>query len=70
MIETEQLPLPPGDYVPETLEEQLICFADKFFSKAKPGKEKTVEKVRAGLQKHGNETVERFDNWCKLFLGK
>lgn len=70
MIETEQLPLPPGDYVPETLEEQLICFADKFFSKTKPGKEKSVEKVRAGLQKHGNETVERFDNWCKLFLGK
>ena len=33
-------------------------------------KEKSVEKVKQGLSKYGNETVERFDNWCKLFLGE
>ena len=27
-IEKRQLPLPPGDYLPETLEEQLVCYAD------------------------------------------
>ena len=27
--------LPARDFLPETLEEQLICFADKFFSKTK-----------------------------------
>ena len=50
--------------------EQLICYADKFYSKTKLDKEKSVEKVKQGLSKYGNETVERFDNWCKLFLGE
>ena len=27
------LPLPHEDFVPETMEEQVICYADKFFSK-------------------------------------
>ena len=70
MIEEEHLPLPHRDYMPETLEEQLICFADKFYSKTKLDKEKSIDKVRASLAKHGLESVIRFDNWCKLFLGE
>lgn len=69
MIEMNHLPLPPGDYLPETLEEQLICFADKFYSKTKLEKEKSTEKVRTSLSKYGEETIQRFDEWCKLFLG-
>ena len=30
MIEERGLPLPHRDFMPETLEEQLICYADKF----------------------------------------
>ena len=26
--------------------------------------------VKQGLVKYGEETVIRFDNWCKLFLGE
>ncbi len=70
MIEERGLPLPLQDFMPETLEEQLICFADKFYSKTKLDKEKPAEKVRQSLAKYGSETVERFDNWCKLFLGE
>lgn len=70
MIEAQYLPLPCLDFSPETLEEQLICFADKFYSKTKLDKEKPVEKVRQSLVKYGDETVKRFDNWCKLFLGE
>ena len=70
VISERNLPLPMGDYRPQTLEEQLICYADKFYSKTKLDKEKSVEKVKQGLSKYGNETVERFDNWCKLFLGE
>lgn len=70
MIEERDLPLPHRDFMPETLEEQLICFADKFYSKTKLDKEKSVVKVKQGLSKYGSETVERFDNWCKLFLGE
>jgi uncharacterized protein len=71
MIEERNLPLPHrDDFRPETWEEQLICFADNFFSKTKLEKEKPVEKVRQSLSKYGNETVQQFDDWCKRFLGE
>ena len=69
MIETQNLPLPHRDMRPVSLEEQLICFADKFFSKTRLDKEKPIDKIIRGLSKYGNETVERFEEWCKLFLG-
>ncbi|MCL2651034.1 MAG: HDIG domain-containing protein [Candidatus Azobacteroides sp.] len=62
-------PIPPRNMIPETMEEKLICFADKFFSKTKLDKEKSIEKIRTGLAKHGNESVKRFNEWLKLFLG-
>ena len=62
------LPLPKRNMLPESLEEQLICFADKFYSKTRPLKEKSIDKVRKNLAKNGEESVKRFDNWCKLFL--
>lgn len=57
----------PG-YEPETMEERLICFADKFFSKSSPEREKTVEEVCRSLQKFGEEGVEKFRLWCCEFL--
>lgn len=69
MITDEGLPVPHRDMRPVTLEEQLICFADKFYSKTKLDKEKSTDKVIRGLEKYGEETVERFKHWCKLFLG-
>ncbi len=62
------LPLPHIDLIPETLEEQIICFADKFFSKTKLNSEKTVEQVRKSLLKFGEQSVSRFDYWCRIFL--
>ena len=70
MIEKENLPVPHKDMRPVSMEEQLICFADKFFSKTKLTKEKSTGKIKLSLSKYGNETVEQFDRWCKLFLGK
>ena len=62
-------PIPPRNMVPETQEEKLICFADKFYSKTHLDREKSIEKIRKGLAKHGNESVRRFDQWRKIFLG-
>lgn len=70
MIEERNLPLPRRDMQPVSIEEQLICFADKFYSKTKLDKEKSADKVKQGLSRYGTGTVERFEHWCKLFLGE
>lgn len=67
-IEKQQLPLPHRDMRPQTLEEQLICFADKFFSKTSLEKERTVEEARQKLVRFGEEQMARFDKWCRMFL--
>ncbi|MFZ4457164.1 MAG: HD domain-containing protein [Bacteroidales bacterium] len=60
--------IPLRDMRPVSLEEQLICFSDKFYSKSKPGIEKSIEKVRKSMAKYGEQHVKRFDAWCDLFL--
>jgi uncharacterized protein len=61
------LPLPARDMMPETPEEKLICFADKFFSKSHPEKVKTVEKIRKSLSRYGDDVLARWDEMFKLF---
>ena len=67
-IMEQNLPVPHREMVPVSLEEQVICFADKFYSKTKLDKEKSVEKARKSLEKHGEDGLARFDHWCELFL--
>ncbi|WP_294473880.1 HDIG domain-containing metalloprotein [uncultured Bacteroides sp.] len=64
----QQLPVPHREMLPVSLEEQLICFADKFFSKTHLDEEKSVEKARKSIAKYGEEGLNRFDRWCSLFL--
>ena len=68
-IETQKLPLPKRDMIPESIEEQIICFADKFFSKHEKylTKEKDVNLIRTELLKFGIEKVKKFDEWVKKF---
>ncbi|MFA6870661.1 MAG: HD domain-containing protein [Bacteroidaceae bacterium] len=68
MIRKQHLPLPLRELQPVSNEEQLICFADKFFSKTKLGKMKTQEKIVLSLSKYGQESVDRFLAWNALFL--
>lgn len=60
-IEQQGLPLPPGDYLPETLLERLICYADKFFSKGGSMQEKSPEAVRRSMARFGAASTERFE---------
>ena len=62
------LPLPHRDMQPVSIEEQIICFADKFFSKTRLDTEKTVEQARRSLEKFGTEGLKKFDAWCGMFL--
>uniref|UniRef100_A0AB33JEW5 HD domain-containing protein n=1 Tax=Prevotella sp. GTC17262 TaxID=3236797 RepID=A0AB33JEW5_9BACT len=66
-IKEQNLPLPYRDFLPETMEEQLICYADKFYSKTHLDREKSIEKARKSLEKFGSDGLARFDTWCKLF---
>ena len=67
-IERQNLPVPHHDMLPLSLEEKLICFADKFFSKTHLEKEKSLEQARQSLVKFGEKGVARFDAWASLFL--
>ena len=68
-IIAEGLPIvPPRDLLPESLEEKLICYADKFFSKSRPDEPpKTLERARKSLAKFGGATLDRFDALVALF---
>lgn len=56
----------PG-YEPETLEEQIICYADKFYSKSSPDRVRSVLGTAQSLEKFGHEGVVKFLEWAKMF---
>ncbi len=67
IIQSQGLPLPLMDFLPETMEEQIVCYADKFFSKSHPEKEKSAEQVRQMLMRFPDADLERWDRWVGLF---
>lgn len=62
-IISQNLPLPHVDLCPETIEEQIVCYADKFFSKTRPERRKTYEEARRSLMKFGAEGLLKFEDW-------
>lgn len=67
-IKENELPLPYNDYLPESVEEKLICYADKFFSKSRRAdEEKPLEKIRSQMAAFGVDTLARFDTMRRLF---
>jgi uncharacterized protein len=70
-IRSFTLPLPERDMVPVSIEEQIICYADKFFSKNSNGQkqngEKTVEQIIQTLVPYGQGKVDRFQKWVEMF---
>lgn len=67
-IVTQRLPIPHREMLPVSLEEQVICFADKFYSKTHLEKEKSIDKARKSLERYGEEGLRRFEHWCEQFL--
>lgn len=65
----QALPLPHREMCPQTVAEQVICYADLFYSK-KPGRldeRKTVAQVRKKLLHFGEDKAAVFDSWCERF---
>lgn len=63
------LPLPHRNFLPDTLEEKIICYADKFFSKNIDTltREKPMAKVRRLMANYGGHQLSRFDALAALF---
>jgi len=68
-IRRQNLPLPDRDMLPSTLEEKIISYADKFYTKA-PGRlsvPRSLEKIERSLRKYGEDKVAVFREWHALF---
>ena len=68
-IDGHGLPLPRRDMVPETIEEQIICYADKFFSKKfhAPDAELPLDTVKRKIKSYGPTQSARFEAWVAQF---
>lgn len=55
------IPLPHRDFLPVTIEEKIICYADKFFSKSRElSYQKQFDEVMKTMGKFGEATQRRF----------
>lgn len=67
-IQRRNLPLPLRDMVPRSIEERLICYADKFFSKSpKKTHEKSISNITTILATYDGDHVTRFLRLHKEF---
>ena len=68
-IKTRKLPLPMRQMSPVTLEEKIIAFADKYYSKSSKdvSQRKSTKMVLEGLKTFGQNKVEIFLSWLDIF---
>ncbi len=56
------MPLPKRNMVPISIEEKIVCLADKFFSKSGSGKEFTYKEIEAKILSYGDTHLLRLNN--------
>lgn len=57
----QNLPLEPQDYLPETVEQEIVLLADKFHTKSVPPRFVSVHTARARVEKFSPENIARWD---------
>lgn len=62
----DDVDVPLADYYPESLEEKIICYADKFYSKSHLDRETTIGEVRFKLWRYGHDAILRWDSLVKM----
>lgn len=62
-----KLNIPVQDYLPVTLEEKAVCYADKFYSKSHLDITRNLEAVYNNLLSFGQESADRFLEWHNIF---
>ena len=63
----QNLPLPQQDFTPQSIEEQIVCYADKIYSKTRLDVGKTPEQALRSLEKFGSEGLDVFRAWMTRF---
>lgn len=68
-IRSRNIDLPQRDMVPKTIEEIIICYADKFYSKSTHGRdrEKTIDEICNSLKIFGKRHIDTFLSWVDFF---
>ena len=68
-IQKQKLPLPDRDMEPISIEEELVCWADKFFTKAAtdPNREQSLDTITADLIKIDPAKQSRLDYFVHKF---
>ncbi|KKK57494.1 hypothetical protein LCGC14_3053890, partial [marine sediment metagenome] len=66
-IRESKLPLPIRDMLPTSLEEKIVCVADKFYRKTSAGGhvELSVDEVIVSVSGYGQGPSRRFDLWLR-----
>lgn len=63
MVVAQNLPLPPVDYLPTTLEQEIVMVADKYHSKSVPPKFLTVDAYTRRAERYGEANKAK---WLSL----
>jgi len=66
-IRRQKLPLPLRDMCPVSIEEQIICYADKFFSKNGNNHPKSIQDILNTLSSYGPDKGKTFLAWGNRF---
>ena len=68
-IKKNNLPVPLRDMTPQTIEEKIICYADKFYSKSAHNlsSPKPLVKVEKSIRKYGEDKWKVFEEMMNLF---
>ncbi|MFH1053147.1 MAG: HD domain-containing protein [Candidatus Woesearchaeota archaeon] len=68
----QRLDLPKRDMVPISIEEKIICLADKFYTKHPPKLkiEKSLREIRATIKRYPGGQLRKFNKLYKELLGE
>lgn len=59
-----------GDLVPQTPLEQLVCYADKFYSKSGTMQRKTLQQVERSMARYGADNLAAFRRLRRAISGE
>lgn len=65
-IRANRFPIPEREMLPLSVEEKIVCFADKFFSKLGDTSEKPLEKVRVTIKQYGPDKLNTFEEMARM----